>query len=96
MNVNKSKGPDDLLPFLFKNAETLSHSIYQIFQKISQTCIFPACWKKAIISPLHKKDDKSDIEIYRPVSLMKNILMKNIPEKPIDHCSAFNIFAASL
>ena len=73
LNVNKSKGPDDLLPFLFKNAETLSHSIYRIFRKISQTCIFPTCWKKAIISPLHKKDDKSDIENYRPVSLLSVI-----------------------
>ena len=73
LNVNKSKGPDDLPPFLFKNAETISHSIYQIFRKISQTCIFPACWKKAIISPLHKKDDKSDIENYRPVSLLSVI-----------------------
>ena len=73
LNVNKSTGRDDLPPFLFKNAETLSHSIYQIFRKISQTCTFPACWKKAIISPLHKKDDKSDIENYRPVSLLSVI-----------------------
>ena len=73
LNVNKSKGPDDLPPFLFKNAETLSHSIYQIFRKSSQTCIFPACWKKAIISPLHKKDDKSDIENYNTVSLLSVI-----------------------
>ena len=80
LNVNKSKGPDDLPPFLFKNAETLSHSIYQIFRKISQTCIFPACWKKAIISPLHKKDDKSDIEIYRPVSLL-SVISKILGQK---------------
>ena len=73
LNVNKSKSPDDLPLFLFKNAETLSHSIYQIFRKISQTCIFPACWKKAIISPLHEKDDKSDNESYRPVSLLSVI-----------------------
>ena len=59
----------ELLLTFFVQA-SLSHSIYQIFSKTIQTRRFPDYWKVAIISPIHKKDNKSDIEIYRPVSLL--------------------------
>ena len=71
LNTNKSKRPDDLPSVLFiKTQASLSHSIYQIFSKIIQTRRFPDYLKAAIISSIHKKDDKSYIENYRPVSLL--------------------------
>ena len=70
LNMNKSKGAEDLSPALFiKTQASLSHSIYQIFSKVIQTRRFPDYWRAAIIIPVHKKDDKNDFEIYRPVSL---------------------------
>ena len=57
LNVNKNKGTDDL-PLFFVCE---SFSISQIFRKIIQMSIFPEYWKRAIINPLYKKDDKSDI-----------------------------------
>ena len=48
----------------------MSHSLAQIFRKIVQTCTFPDFWKTALVSPLFKKGDSSDISNYRPVSLL--------------------------
>ena len=71
LNMNKSKGPDDLPPVLFiKTQASLSQSIYQLFSTIIQTSRFSDYWKAAIISAILKKDVKSDIENYRPVSLL--------------------------
>ena len=91
LNTNKSKGPDDSPPVLFtKKQASLSHSIYQIFSKIIQTRRFPDYWKAAIISPIHKKDNKSDIENYRPVSLLcivSKILERKIFRRLYEHLS---------
>ena len=71
LNVNKSKGPDELPPVLFRKCrKTISHSFFQIFTKILQTSIFPDMRKKALISPVFKKGKKADLENYRPVSYL--------------------------
>ena len=70
LNVNKSKGPDELPPVLFRKCrKTIFHSFFQIFTKILQIFIFPDLWKIAIISPVFKKGNKADIINYRHVSL---------------------------
>ena len=69
--LNKSKGPDQLPPVLFREAsEQLSMSLYQIFKKALQTSVFPSTWKEAIVSPVYKKGSKLNVENYRPVSLL--------------------------
>ena len=76
LNVNISKGPDELPPFLFhKLCISLSPSLTQIYQKILQIGDYPKIWKVATVSALHKKNDKCDVSNYRPVSL------RSIPSK---------------
>ena len=41
-----------------------------IFQNILSTGIFPELWKRANITPIHKKGDKQIIKNYRPISLL--------------------------
>ena len=41
-----------------------------IFQNILSTGIFPDLWKRANVTPIHKKGDKQIIKNYRPISLL--------------------------
>ena len=34
---------------------------------------FPSSWKIANVVPIHKKDDRQQIQNYRPLSLLSNI-----------------------
>ena len=69
--VNKSKGPDNLPPILFREvSDHISASLFQIFKKVFQTSTFPSVWKEAIVSPIYKKGSKLNAENYRPVSLL--------------------------
>ena len=76
LDITETREPDELPPILFKNrSQGLDHSLKQLFIKIKQTGVFPKQWKTAVITPIHKKGDKSDIRNYRPVSLL-NIISK--------------------
>ena len=89
--TNKSRGPDDIPPLLFKKTcLSITHSLSQIFRKIIQTGIFPAVWKTATVVPLFKKGDRSQVSNYRPVSFLATagkffeaIIFKRL----YDHCS---------
>ena len=48
----------------------LSHS--KVNTSLAQ-CKFPVGWKKANIIPIHKKDDKSTVSNYRPISLLTTL-----------------------
>ena len=70
-NVNKSKGPDEIPPFLVhKLCISLFPSLTQIYRKILQTDEYSKSWKVATVSALHKKNDKCDVSNYDPVSLL--------------------------
>ena len=50
--------------------QTIATPLALIFNKSIQTGVFPNCWKKGNIIPVHKKDSKSLINNYRPISLL--------------------------
>ena len=71
LDITKALGPDSISPKLLKKAaKPLSKILQYIFNLSLKTSIFPAIWKKANVVPLYKKGDKSDINNYRPVSLL--------------------------
>ena len=41
-----------------------------MFQNSLKSSIYPSTWKKANVTPVHKKDDKQCVNNYRPVSLL--------------------------
>ena len=89
-NIDKSKamGPDEISPWILKEcAEELGQPIFMIFTNSLQQGKLPKIWKKANITPLYKKGNKSNPLNYRPVSLTSvlcKVLEKLIREEWVD------------
>ena len=70
LKTDKAMGPDEIHPSILKNLSSeLSSVISHIFQQSLDTGSIPDDWKKANISPIYKKSDRSIPANYRPVSL---------------------------
>ena len=50
-------------------AEVVSDPVTEIFCRSLDTGVIPTNWLQAVICPIFKKGDKSDLSNYRPVSL---------------------------
>ena len=70
LKPHKATGPDDISPrFLKEMAEPLTPTLTLIFSVSLNQGKTPDDWKKANVSPIFKKGDKSQPANYRPVSL---------------------------
>jgi len=86
LDISKASGDDGLSGRILREAGySLVPSLTVLFNKSLQLGKFPADWKKALIVPIHKKDDKSVVSNYRPISLlsvtskiMERIIFKHI------------------
>ena len=71
LNVNKASGPDNISIHMLKLCgDDLRTPLKIIFKQIINTGIFPDQWKRANVTPVHKKEDKQLISNYRPISLL--------------------------
>ena len=50
--------------------KTLVYPLKLIFRAFIQEGVFPDCWKKANVVPIHKKEIKNLIKNYRPISFL--------------------------
>lgn len=68
---NKAAGEDGIVAEFLKNlGPNTLHEITQIIQNIWTTEKIPEDWKTALIHPLHKKGDKTNVNNYRGISLL--------------------------
>ncbi len=71
VHTRKAPGQDGVSPFILKHcAEELAPPLTRIFQQCLSTSTWPAAWKEARVTPVHKKKDKADPSNYRPISLL--------------------------
>ena len=71
LDTNKAQGPDGISPKLLKKAaKPLAKILQYIFNLSLKSSTFPVAWKKANVIPVYKKGDKTNINNYRPVSLL--------------------------
>lgn len=71
LKVNKATGPDGISHRMLKNtSKTIAIPLTKLYNLSLKQCKFPSLWKVAHVMPLFKKGDKSDVNNYRPVSLI--------------------------
>ena len=91
--LNKSPGIDSITNELLKNGgDSLTTSIYNLFQRLVQLENIPHEWNKGIIIPIHKKGSKNDLNNYRGITLtscvskvFNSIIANSISEFIEDH-----------
>ena len=84
--ANKAHGSDNISVNMLKLCGPyLCLPLKIIFTNIIETGIFPAQWKEANVTPVHKKNDKQLVKNYRPISLLpilakvfERIIFKNL------------------
>ena len=71
LDTNKACGHDGLSAKMLKEAgSTIVPSLCKLINTSLAQCKFPVGWKEANIIPVHKKDNKSTVSNYRPISLL--------------------------
>ncbi|CAH2084684.1 unnamed protein product [Euphydryas editha] len=71
LDVSKGSGLDNLPPILLRSCATaLCRPLHHLFNLSLREGIFPTIWKSARITPVFKGGDKSNIENYRPISIL--------------------------
>ena len=72
--------------------ESITIPLKIIFDESLKNGVFPEIWKRANVVPVHKKDDKSIVKNYRPISLLP--IFGKIFERVICN-SLFNYFISN-
>ena len=88
LNAKKAKQDNDILIKLIKeNLESFSSGLSRMFNFYIDKASFPNSLKQADITPVHKKDETSDKNNYRPVSILPSF------SKAFEKCLYDQIFA---
>jgi hypothetical protein len=88
----KSPGSDQILAELIQaGGEILLSAIHKLINSVWNKEELPDQWKESIIVPIHKKDDKTDCNNYRGISLLStsykivsNILLSRLQLEYLD------------
>lgn len=71
LKTTGSPGHDGVITKIIKEvAKSISHVLSYIFNLCIASGVFPKILKRAVIIPLHKKDDPSNVNNYRPIALL--------------------------
>ena len=80
-NPKKATGPDNVSPRdLTLIGDSATYSLLPIFNKSVNDSSFPSTWKLSRVNPIFKKGSPTDVNNYRPISLL------SIPGKILECC----------
>ena len=68
-----SQKTDIPVTIIKENIDLVSYFLYYNFNNSLPCSTFPTAMKYAEVTPIHKKDDKTDKENYRPISIRPNL-----------------------
>lgn len=93
---NKTSSGEDSIPMtIVKNViSQIAQPLSFIFNTSINTSTFPFLFKTAIITPVHKKGPLSDVNNFRPISLLNNfskILEKLVANRLSSHLERHNL-----
>ena len=92
IDIPTSSGVPNVATYVLKDTfKCLPHHLHHILNLVIRTSKFPDSWKKATVTPLPKGGDKSDVNNFRPISilplpakLMEKVLHKQLLEYLIE------------
>ena len=74
LRVDKAPGADDMMPrFLVEIADCIVEPLCNIYNNTLRDGQVPLDWKRANVSPIHKKGSRVQAENYRPISLTSQL-----------------------
>ena len=74
LNPKKATGHDGLSPKILKlSTAALATPLTNLFNYCIRTSTLPSDWKMSNVTPIHKKDEVTDKNNYRPVSVLPAI-----------------------
>ena len=68
-----SQKTDISVRIIEENIDITSYFLYHTFNNSLSCSTFPTAMKYAEVTPIHKKDDKTDKENYRPISILPDL-----------------------
>ena len=86
LKLDKATGPDLIPTRVLKECSAeLASPLCRLFDLCYSHGVFPSQWKTASVTPIHKRDSKSDPTMYRPISLLSNIskIMEGVVQKQL-------------
>jgi len=69
----RSTGPDEIPMSVLKDAQVMIPLLKKLYDGVLYTGCVPYGWKKALVRPVFKKGEPSDIKNYRPISNLSTI-----------------------
>lgn len=95
----KSVGIDDLRAETIKMiSDYINEPLTYIFNNCIETGIYPTAFKSSIVTPLHKKGERTKITNYRPISLvthLSKIFEKIIKKRLSSYLKKYNVLSNS-
>ena len=79
---------------LRETAEVTAKPLSYLFNKSMSAGSFPTVWKRANVSPIHKKSDRQTKENYRPISLLScvgKVMERIIFNELYEYCQHQNL-----
>ena len=74
LNVTKASYNSDVpTKTIKKNSDIFSDILFKKFNKSLEICKFPSCLKMANVTPVYKKENRSDEDKYHRVSILPNL-----------------------
>ena len=99
LDQRKAVGPDLIHnKLLVKAVDIISGPLATLFTRSLEEGKFPTIWKKAHVTPIHKKGDKNLCTNYRPISLLScvgKVMEKCIQKHLLDFITVNNLLTTS-
>ena len=97
--ISKAIGLGGVGPrFLKLSSGIIARSLTTIANKCLSSGSFPAIWKLAKVSPLHKGGTKEELDIYRPISILPTLSKLHewfIQKHFMEHLNTFDLIHKS-
>ena len=97
IKASKSQGPDNIHPKLIKETKSaIKKTLKILFTKSLEEEKVPTIWKKANVTAMFKKGEKSNAENYRPISLTSvpgKLMERLVKNAIVEHMTTNNLFS---